>query len=134
MGVMKTSMGVFVLFWPHARSQSPALRICTAIPHGVKGNNRRTAHSKNSAPTRVGAPTGFDNRSNAVLERSNATGRSSQFLSNSKPSGADGLGPALQCSSPAVEVPSDPVTGGVKVRSTELRRRAQSPAGKFPER
>jgi CxxC motif-containing protein (DUF1111 family) len=120
---MKTFIGV-VLFGPTlffiACSTNPQ-----AIPPVSKAQ-ATTAHTK-LAPHLSEAPTGFDNRSNAVVD--DQTHRSDQANFEQFETVSDGLGPLFNAQS-CRECHQSPVTGGVS-QVTELRVGHKSPDGKF---
>jgi len=120
---MKTLMGV-VLFGP-----TLFLIACSTNPHAIPPASKAqatTAHTK-LAPHLSEAPTGFDNRSNAVVD--DQTHRSDQANFEQFEAISDGLGPLFNAQS-CRECHQSPVTGGIS-QVTELRVGHKSPDGKF---
>jgi CxxC motif-containing protein (DUF1111 family) len=120
---MKTLMGIF-LFGP-----TLLLTACSTNPHATAPASKAqatTAHTK-LAPHLSEAPTGFDNRSNAVVD--DQTHRSDQANFEQFEAISDGLGPLFNAQS-CRECHQSPVTGGVS-QVTELRVGHKSPDGKF---
>jgi CxxC motif-containing protein (DUF1111 family) len=120
---MKTLMGV-VLFGP-----TLLLIACSTNPHAIPPASKAqatTAHAK-LAPHLSEAPTGFDNRSNAVVD--DQTHRSDQANFEQFEAISDGLGPLFNAQS-CRECHQSPVTGGVS-QVTELRVGHKNPDGKF---
>jgi len=120
---MKTLMGIF-LFGP-----TLLLTACSTNPHATAPASKAqatTAHTK-LAPHPSEAPTGFDNRSNAVVD--DQTHRSDQANFEQFEAISDGLGPLFNAQS-CRECHQSPVTGGVS-QVTELRVGHKSPDGKF---
>ena len=120
---MKTLMGV-VLFGP-----TLFLIACSTNPHATPPASKAqatTAHTR-LAPHLSEAPTGFDNRSNAVVD--DQTHRSDQANFEQFEAISDGLGPLFNAQS-CRECHQSPVTGGVS-QVTELRVGHKSPDGKF---
>jgi CxxC motif-containing protein (DUF1111 family) len=120
---MKTLMGV-VLFGP-----ALFLIACSTNPHAIPPASKAqatTAHTK-LAPHLSEAPTGFDNRSNAVVD--DQTHRSDQANFEQFEAISDGLGPLFNAQS-CRECHQSPVTGGIS-QVTELRVGHKSPDGKF---
>ena len=120
---MKTLMGV-ALFGP-----TLLLIACSTNPHAIPPASKaqaKTAHTK-LAPHLSEAPTGFDNRSNAVVD--DQTHRSDQANFEQFEAVSDGLGPLFNAQS-CRECHQSPVTGGAS-QVTELRVGHKSPDGKF---
>jgi len=120
---MKTLTGIF-LFGP-----TLLLTACSTNPHATAPASKAqatTAHTK-LAPHLSEAPTGFDNRSNAVVD--DQTHRSDQANFEQFEAISDGLGPLFNAQS-CRECHQSPVTGGVS-QVTELRVGHKSPDGKF---
>jgi CxxC motif-containing protein (DUF1111 family) len=120
---MKTLMGV-VLFGP-----TLLLIACSTNPHAIPPASKAqatTAHAK-LAPHLSEAPTGFDNRSNAVVD--DQTHQSDQANFEQFEAISDGLGPLFNAQS-CRECHQSPVTGGVS-QVTELRVGHKNPDGKF---
>jgi CxxC motif-containing protein (DUF1111 family) len=120
---MKTLMGVVLL--------SPTLFFiaCSTNPHAIPPASKAqatTAHAK-LAPHLSEAPTGFDNRSNAVVD--DQTHQSDQANFEQFEAISDGLGPLFNAQS-CRECHQSPVTGGAS-QVTELRVGHKSPDGKF---
>src|ERR1700732_1773258 len=115
---MKTSMGV-ALF-----GLTLLLVGCSTNPREIPAAS--TAHAK-LAPLLSEAPTGFDNRSNAVVD--DQTHRSDQANFEQFEAISDGLGPLFNAQS-CRECHQSPVTGGVS-QVMELRVGHKGPDGKF---
>jgi CxxC motif-containing protein (DUF1111 family) len=125
---MKTLIGVAVLglaFFLVSCSTNPR-----AIPAASKAHattaHATTAHAK-LAPHPSEAPTGFDNKSNAVVD--DQTHASDQVNFEQFEAVSDGLGPLYNAQS-CRECHQSPVTGGVS-QVMELRVGHKSPDGKF---
>ena len=120
---MKTLMGV-VLFGPML-----FLIACSTNPHAIPPASKAqtTAAHTTAAPRLSEAPTGFDNRSNAVVD--DQTHQSDQANFEQFEAVSDGLGPLFNAQS-CRECHQSPVTGGVS-QVTELRVGHKSPDGKF---
>jgi CxxC motif-containing protein (DUF1111 family) len=102
---------------------------CSTNPQAIPPVSKAqatTAHTK-LAPHLSEAPTGFDNRSNAVVD--DQTHRSDQANFEQFETVSDGLGPLFNAQS-CRECHQSPVTGGVS-QVTELRVGHKSPDGKF---
>ena len=97
---------------------------CSTNPRAIP--TASTAHSQ-LAPHLSEAPTGFDNKSNAVVD--DQTHGSDQANFEQFESISDGLGPLFNAQS-CRECHQSPVTGGVS-QVTELRVGHKSPDGKF---
>jgi CxxC motif-containing protein (DUF1111 family) len=97
---------------------------CSANPRAIPAAS--TAHAT-LAPHLSEAPTGFDNKSNAVVD--DQTHRSDQANFEQFEAIFDGLGPLFNAQS-CRECHQSPVTGGVS-QVTELRVGHKSPDGKF---
>jgi CxxC motif-containing protein (DUF1111 family) len=120
---MKTLMGV-LLFGP-----TLFLIACSTNPHAIPAASKAqatTAHTK-LAPHLSEAPTGFDNRSNSMVD--DQTHRSDQANFEQFEAISDGLGPLFNAQS-CRECHQSPVTGGVS-QVMELRVGHKSPDGKF---
>src|SRR6202011_3902417 len=115
---MKTSMGV-ALF-----GLTLLLVGCSTNPREIPAAS--TAHA-NLVPLLSEAPTGFDNKSNSVVD--DQTHRSDQANFEQFEAISDGLGPLFNAQS-CRECHQSPVTGGVS-QVTELRVGHKSPDGKF---
>ena len=115
---MKTSMGV-ALF-----GLTLLLVGCSTNPREVPAAS--AAHSK-LAPRLPEAPTGFDNKSNAVVD--DQTHQSDEAKFEEFTNISDGLGPLFNAQS-CRECHQSPVTGGVS-QVTELRVGHKGPDGKF---
>jgi CxxC motif-containing protein (DUF1111 family) len=125
---MKTLIGVAVLglaFFLVSCSTNPR-----AIPAASKAHattaHATTAHAK-LAPHPSEAPTGFDNKSNAVVD--DQTHASDQVNFEQFEAVSDGLGPLYNAQS-CRECHQSPVTGGAS-QVLELRAGHKSPDGKF---
>ena len=123
---MKTLIGVALLgltLFLVACSTNPR-----AIPPASKARQRTrpTAHTK-LAPHPSEAPTGFDNKSNAVVD--DQTHQSDQANFEQFEAVSDGLGPLFNAQS-CRECHQSPVTGGAS-QVMELRVGHKSPDGKF---
>jgi len=120
---MKTLMGVVLL--------GPTLFLiaCSTNPHAIPPASKAQATTAQTkpAPHLPEAPTGFDNRSNAVVD--DQTHRSDQANFEQFEAISDGLGPLFNAQS-CRECHQSPVTGGVS-QVTELRVGHKSPDGKF---
>src|SRR5260370_14079733 len=115
---MKTLMGV-ALF-----GLTPFLIACSTNPRAIPAAS--TAHS-NLAPLLSEAPTGFDNKSNAVVD--DQTHRSDQANFEQFEAISDGLGPLFTAQS-CRECHQSPVTGGVR-QGTEPRVGHKKPVRKI---
>jgi len=120
---MKTLMSV-VLFGP-----TLFLMACSTNPHAIPPGSKTQATAAHTtlAPHLSEAPTGFDNRSNAVVD--DQTHRSDQASFEQFEVISDGLGPLFNAQS-CRECHQSPVTGGAS-QVTELRVGHKSPDGKF---
>ena len=120
---MKTLMGVVLL--------GPTLFLiaCSTNPHAIPPASKAQATTAQTkpAPHLPEAPTGFDNRSNAVVD--DQTHRLDQANFEQFEAISDGLGPLFNAQS-CRECHQSPVTGGVS-QVTELRVGHKSPDGKF---
>ena len=120
---MKTLMGVVLL--------GPTLFLiaCSTNPHAIPPASKAQATTAQTkpAPHLPEAPTGFDNRSNAVVD--DQTHRSDQANFEQFEAISDGLGPLFNAQS-CRECHQSPVTGGVS-QVTELRVGHKSQDGKF---
>src|SRR5580704_4724648 len=120
---MKTLMSV-VLFGP-----TLFLMACSTNPQAIPPGSKTQATAAHStlAPHLSEAPTGFDNRSNAVVD--DQTHRSDQASFEQFEAISDGLGPLFNAQS-CRECHQSPVTGGAS-QVTELRVGHKRPDGKL---
>ena len=120
---MKTLMGVVLL--------GPTLFLiaCSTNPHAIPPASKAQATTAQTkpAPHLPEAPTGFDNRSNAVVD--DQTHRSDQANFEQFEAISDGLGPLFNAQS-CRECHQSPVTGGVS-QVTELRVGHKGSDGQF---